>query len=181
MGINKDTEALIRKIWVEIDRPMVFDADALTILAGQPQLCGKQAVQAGQIIITPHPGEMGCLLDKKAAWVQENRLEAVKSIAKQWGVIAVLKGARTLIADPQGTIRINSSGNPGMASAGMGDVLSGMIAGLLTQGMAPFDAAATGVWMHGAAADRLTDRLGPVGMLASDIMPVLPELIQSIV
>ena len=177
IGINKDTEFLIRELWLKMDLPMVFDADALTILSQNADLAGKQA---GKIIMTPHPGEMARLIGKSTSWVQENRLEAVKTAAERWKVITVLKGAGTLIADPGGVLRINTTGNAGMASAGMGDVLSGMIGGLLVQGMPPFDAAAAGVWLHGAAGDHLSRSVGPIGFLASDLMSVIPELMKKL-
>ncbi len=178
LGVNTETEKIIREIWRDVQRPMVWDADALTMLAGNPDWQGKQS---SEIIITPHPGEMSRLLGKPVTWVQENRIEAVKSFSKQWGVITVLKGSRTLIADPEGNLRINTTGNPGMASAGMGDVLAGMIGALLVQGISPFDAASLGVWLHGAAGDRVANAMGPVGFLASDLMQSLPSVFKELI
>jgi hydroxyethylthiazole kinase-like uncharacterized protein yjeF len=152
---------------------MVWDADALTLLARNPDLRGKQSAE---IVVTPHPGEMGRLVAKPAAWVQANRVEAAKTFAEQWGVVTVLKGARTLIAAPDGRLRINLTGNPGMAAGGMGDVLTGMIGAFLVQGMDAYDAASFAVWLHGAAGDRAEQTLGPLGFLASEVMQSLPHV-----
>jgi len=173
MGVNEETERILRSLWVEVDRPMVWDADALNLLARNPDLRGKQSAE---IVVTPHPGEMGRLVDKPAAWVQENRVETAKTFAEQWGVVTVLKGARTLIAAPDGRLRINLTGNPGMAAGGMGDVLTGMIGAFLVQGMEAYDAASFAVWLHGAAGDRAEQTLGPIGFLASEVMQSLPHL-----
>jgi NAD(P)H-hydrate epimerase len=173
LGVNGETERIVRALWMETGRPMVWDADALTLLARNPDLRGKQSAQ---VVVTPHPGEMGRLVGESAARVQENRVETARNFAKQWGVVTVLKGARTLVAAPDGRLRINLTGNPGMAAGGMGDVLTGMIGALLAQGMEPYDAASFGVWFHGAAGDRAARHLGPVGLLASDVMHSLPHL-----
>ncbi len=171
MGVNEETERIVRSLWVDTDRPMVWDADALTLLARNPDLRGRQAAQ---IVVTPHPGEMGRLLGKPAAWVQENRVEAARSFSEQWGVVTVLKGARTLTAAPDGRLRINLTGNPGMAAGGMGDVLTGMIGAFLVQGMEAYDAASFAVWIHGAAGDQAAQAYGPIGFLASEVMQSLP-------
>jgi ADP-dependent NAD(P)H-hydrate dehydratase / NAD(P)H-hydrate epimerase len=173
LGVTEDTERIIREVWLQVDRRMVWDADALTLLARCPDLKGKQRAE---IALTPHPGEMSRLLGKPAGWVQENRVEAVKSFSEQWNVITVLKGARTLVANPGGRLRINSTGNAGMASGGMGDVLTGMIGGLMLQGMGLYDAVSLGVWLHGAAGDRVAGERGPLGFLASEVMGALPGL-----
>ena len=178
MGVNEETGHIVRALWVDVDRPMVWDADALTLLAGNPALRGKQSAE---IVVTPHPGEMGRLIDKPVAWVQENRVEAARSFAEQWGVVTVLKGARTLIAAPDGRLRINLTGNPGMAAGGMGDVLTGMIGAFLVQEMEAYDAASFAVWLHGAAGDLTAQTLGPVGFLASEVMQSLPRLFREMV
>jgi NAD(P)H-hydrate epimerase len=177
IGVNKETETIVCALWAEIDRPMVWDADALTLLARNPDLRGKQSAE---IIVTPHPGEMGRLMDRPVAWVQENRVEAAGSFAEQWGVVTVLKGARTLIAAPDGRLRINLTGNPGMAAGGMGDVLTGMIGAFLVQGLEAYDAASLAVWLHGAAGDRVAQNIGPIGFLASEVMQSLPCLFREV-
>jgi NAD(P)H-hydrate epimerase len=173
IGVNQETEIIVRSLWAHVDRPMVWDADGLTLLARNPELCGKQSAE---VVVTPHPGEMGRLLDKPTAWVQENRVEAARSFAEQWGVVTLLKGARTLIAAPDGRLRINPTGNPGMAAGGMGDVLTGMIGAFLVQGLEAYDAASLAAWLHGAAGDRVAQEMGPIGFLASEVMQCLPRL-----
>ncbi len=175
MGISKETETILRTLWQESERPMVWDADALTLLARNPDLKGRNRAD---VIVTPHPGEMGRLLDRPVRWVQENRLEAARSFSEAWGVVTVLKGSRTLVTDPEGSLRVNLTGNAGMASGGMGDVLAGMIGALLLQGFGALDAAAFGVWMHGAAGDVLSASSGPLGFLASDVMRAVPRVIR---
>ncbi|MBW2485699.1 MAG: NAD(P)H-hydrate dehydratase, partial [Deltaproteobacteria bacterium] len=177
MGVNNEIGRIVRALWVDVDRPMVWDADALTLLARNPELRGKQSAE---IVVTPHPGEMGRLIDKPVGWVQENRVEAARSFAEQWGVITVLKGARTLTAAPDGRLRINPTGNPGMAAGGMGDVLTGMIGAFLVQGFEAYDAASLAVWLHGAAGDRAAQNVGPIGFLASEVMQSLPHLFREI-
>ncbi len=130
---------------------MVLDADALTALVGHLELLRRDSVPK---ILTPHPGEMARLIGGSTRKVQENRLEVAAEFSREHGVTLVLKGHRTVIAAPDGRLAINSSGNPAMASGGMGDALTGMIAGFLGQGHEPFEAACLGVYVHGAAADR---------------------------
>ena len=173
IGVNEETERIVREIWVSCNIPMVWDADALTLLARNPDLKGKQPAE---IVVTPHPGEMGRLMGKPASWVQENRVEAAKTFAEQWDVVTVLKGARTLIASPDGRLAINLTGNPGMATGGMGDVLTGMIGGFLVQGMEAYDASSFAAWLHGAAGDRVKQTIGPIGFLASEVMQSLPHV-----
>jgi NAD(P)H-hydrate epimerase len=175
MGLNEETERIIRELWVGFEGPMVWDADALTLLARNSDLRGRQSAD---IVVTPHPGEMSRLIGKPVSWVQRNRVEAAKAFAEQWGVVTALKGARTLIAAPDGRLRINPTGNPGLATGGMGDVLTGMIGGFLVQGRDPYDAASFGAWLHGAAGDRASQTIGPVGLLASEIMECLPHLVR---
>lgn len=178
IGVNTDTERIVRELWVGCASPMVWDADALTLLARNPDLRGTQTAE---IVVTPHPGEMGRLVGRPPSWVQQNRVEAARRFAEEWGVVTVLKGARTLIAAPDGRLRINLTGNPGMATGGMGDVLTGIIGGLLVQGLGGYDAASFGAWLHGAAGDRAAESLGPIGFLASEIMPFIPALFREIV
>jgi NAD(P)H-hydrate epimerase len=173
IGVNEETERIVRELWVACQGPMVWDADALTLLARHSDLRGKQSAD---VVVTPHPGEMGRLVGKPASWVQRNRVEAARVFAEQWSVVTVLKGARTLIAAPDGRMRINLTGNPGMAAGGMGDVLTGMIGGFLVQGLDPYDAASLGALLHGAAGDRALRTIGPIGFLASEIMECLPHL-----
>jgi len=175
LGTEPEVERVIREVWTRVECPMVWDADGLNLLARNPDLRGKNRAP---VILTPHPGEMARLAASTTRRVQENRVETVKALAREWGVVAVLKGSRTLVADPGGRLGINLTGNPGMAAGGMGDVLTGMIAGLVCQGLDPYDAACLGVHLHGEAGDRASKRLGPVGFMASDLLEEVPEILR---
>ena len=158
--------------------PMVIDADALTMIAENPSInAALQAKMAGKphhalhLIFTPHPGEAARLLGVSTQEIQTDRISTAKSIAKKFNAVTVLKGAGTVIATPDGHYCINTSGNPGMASGGMGDALSGMIAAFLAQGLNTLDAAKLGVFLHGAAADEcLTHAMAPHGLTASEVI-----------
>lgn len=149
--------------------PVVLDADALTIIAKNNISFDCPA------ILTPHPGEMSRLLGKSVAKVQENRIGWAQTLARDTGAIVVLKGAHTIIAEPDGRFFLNPTGNPGMATAGSGDVLTGIIGGLLLQGVPLGKAAVTGVYLHGLAGDLARERLGSRSLLARDIIDSLPE------
>lgn len=149
--------------------PLVVDADALNLLARQP-------VRRDHWILTPHPGEAARLLEVSTAEVMHDRFAAVAALQARYGGVIVLKGAGTLIQAPTGLPCISRPGNPGMASGGMGDVLTGVIAGLLAQGLRPMDAASSGVWLHGSAGTRAAAE-GERGLLASDLMPHLHRLV----
>jgi hydroxyethylthiazole kinase-like uncharacterized protein yjeF len=156
---------------------MVLDADALNILAGVPDWWQKLNQD---VILTPHPGEMARLAGVEVSQVQSWRLDIVRKMAAEWQKVVILKGAYTIVAASDGRARISESANPGLASAGTGDVLSGVIAGLLAQGLPPFDAAACGVFLHAQAGEMVKLELGDAGMLASDLLPVLPRVITRI-
>ena len=178
LGQAAETKKLVRKIILESEIPTVVDADGLNNLAGAVnELKNAKA----PIILTPHPGEMARLLDKRVSDVQQDRINCAREFALQHRVHVVLKGARTVCASPNGHIYINTSGNAGMASGGMGDVLTGVIAGLLAQGLTPQAACLAGVYLHGAAADELADLKGPYGYLAGEVMDSIPGEIKNIV
>jgi NAD(P)H-hydrate epimerase len=145
----------------------VVDADGLSVFIDGADLFAQRQAP---LILTPHPGEMARLCGLTSAEVQADRMTVARRFAVDHDVIVVLKGARTLIAAPDGSVTVNPSGNPGMATGGMGDILTGMIAGLIVQGMHPINAAIAGVYLHGAAADHLSNTMGPVGYLATDIL-----------
>ncbi|CAA9890155.1 putative carbohydrate kinase [Candidatus Methylobacter favarea] len=149
-------------------KPLVIDADGLNLLA-------NSSVKKTDWILTPHPGEAARLLKCSTAKIQQDRFSAVSALQAKYGGIAVLKGAGTLIASDDETA-VSATGNPGMASGGMGDVLSGVIAGLLAQGFSLKDAAEQGVYIHGEAADLAAEKNGERGLLASDLMPFLRQL-----
>ncbi len=172
MGQAPQTFALIRDLVRSTSLPMVLDADALNAIAEDPQVLTER--EGKRAVLTPHPGEMARLVGGTVAEIEEDRIGAARSFAGLHGVVLVLKGARTVIAFPDGRIRINGSGNPGLASGGMGDVLTGIIGGLLAQGLSAEDASVLGVYLHGFAADRLSLSFGSAGMLATDLLREIP-------
>ena len=130
-------------------------------------------------ILTPHAGEMARLTGKSIGEVQSNRIEIAKESAAKWNKTIVLKGAYTVIAAPDGRVRISPFANAGLASAGTGDVLAGAVAGFKAQGLSCFDAAICGVYVHGLAGELVKNELGDAGMMASDLLPVLPRLLDN--
>jgi hydroxyethylthiazole kinase-like uncharacterized protein yjeF len=151
---------------------LVLDADALNMLAAEPGLQNKLSTRQrlGATLLTPHPLEAARLLNISAAAVQADRLQAARSLAQRFQSIVILKGSGTVIARPDGIVAINPTGNPGLATAGSGDVLSGVCGALLAQHWSPWEAALGAVWLHGAAADALVAQgIGPVGLCASEI------------
>ena len=177
LGQAKDTKKLVGKIIETAGQPLVVDADGLNCLAGQTGLLKKSGAQ---IILTPHPGEMARLAGGSVGDVQQDRIKCAREFAVSFNVHLILKGANTVIALPDGRIYINSTGNAGMASGGMGDVLTGVLAGLIAQGLSPEDACRAGVYLHGAAADRLAREIGPRGYLAGEVMDAIPRAIKDI-
>ena len=157
--------------------PLVLDADALNTLAKIPDWWLQLPSDA---ILTPHPGEMARLVGVSVDEVQQNRQEIAKRASLDWKKTVVLKGAYTVIANPEGQSRLSSIANPGLASAGTGDVLSGTIAGLLAQGLSLFDAAALGVYLHGEAGEMVRATLGDAGMVATDLLLALPQVIKQL-
>lgn len=173
LGTAPQTGELVRRMIQEIDLPMVIDADGLNNLAGNlAWLKGRRA----PAVLTPHPGEMARLTQRSVPQIQQDRVAAARDMATRHDVHLVLKGARTVVAAPDGQIWINATGNAGMASGGMGDVLTGLIAGLITQGCAPVEAAISGVHLHGLAADILA-KSAPRGYLATEVMHTIPQTI----
>jgi ADP-dependent NAD(P)H-hydrate dehydratase / NAD(P)H-hydrate epimerase len=177
VGVTAATRALTEWLIASSPVPLVIDADGLNCLAGQ---IGWLRKTTQPIILTPHPGEMARLASCSTADLQADRVAAARRLAEAYGVTVVLKGARTVIAAPSGLVSINPTGNPGMASGGMGDALAGITGSLLGQGLAPDEAAETAVFWHGAAADRVAGRRGEAGLLASDLIDELPPALAAI-
>ena len=177
MSIHNETVQVVLKLIEYSPCPIVLDADGVNGLVDNLEVLGGARAP---VILTPHPGEMGRLLKSSAGEVQNNRLFLAESFSKQYGVTLVLKGARSIISGPEGRLAINSSGNPGLASGGTGDVLTGLIAGFLAQGLSPFEAACLGVFCHGKAADRLSLRCGDRGMLATDLLREIPVVLKTL-
>ncbi len=177
LGTSEGVAAVVKALVERCDRPLVLDADALNVLRGQHGLL--RAARA-PVVITPHPGELARLLGISTAEVQRGRLEVTRSTARLVGAVTLLKGARTLVASPEGRLVVNPTGNPGMASGGMGDVLTGAVAAFLAQGLPPFDAAWVAAYLHGLAADLLAEEVGDRGILAHDVAERIPQAMQQV-
>jgi len=178
LGLGEETIGLVRLLVQNSALPTVVDADALTALCGHTHLLDQRADR--QIVLTPHPGEMARLTGLSVAEVQADRFTVAREFAIRHKVVLVLKGARTVVASPDGQVHVNSTGHAGLASGGMGDVLTGLIGGLLAQGLNALDAATLGVYLHGLAADRLLSTFGDAGLLATDVMFEVPAARQAL-
>jgi NAD(P)H-hydrate epimerase len=162
---------------LDINRPTLIDADGLNNLS---QLNDWPQRVVRPLVLTPHPGEMSTLTGLTVNQVQHDRVEVAREWSVRWNACVVLKGAHTVIARPEGLVHVSPFANPGLASGGTGDVLSGVIVALLAQGLAPGDAACCGVWLHALAAGSVTERLGSAGAAASDLLDALPRAIASL-
>jgi hydroxyethylthiazole kinase-like uncharacterized protein yjeF len=177
IGRESETVGLVLELLTEIKHPLVLDADGINALAGHAH--NLRRAQA-PVILTPHPGEMARLLGTSVADVQNDRLGVAGRFAREFNAHVVLKGAGTVLAGPDGSLAVNPTGNPGMATGGTGDVLTGMIVGLLAQGLSPWAAACAGTYLHGLAGDLAAARRGETGMLARDLLETIPEAIRSL-
>jgi ADP-dependent NAD(P)H-hydrate dehydratase / NAD(P)H-hydrate epimerase len=183
LGRNSTTAALIESLIFgkyELVTNWIIDADALNALSMFDTVSEMWQRLSGDAILTPHPGEMSRLTAMTVDRIQSDRLGLAKKKAKEWHKTIVLKGAYTVIASPDGQVAVSPFANPGLASAGTGDVLAGVIAGLVAQHIPLFNAAAAGVYIHGKAGENVKFALGDTGMTASDLLPVLPQVIRSI-
>jgi len=173
-GISRsvDTVALIQGLVRECPLPLVIDADGLNALAADPAIFREKKSPA--LVLTPHPGEMSRLTGLSIARIENDRISAARDFAVRYEVYLVLKGAGTVIAAPDGSVAINGSGNPGMASGGMGDVLTGILVSLIGQGYPVCEACRLGVYVHGHAADLVAREKGEIGITASDVLEKLP-------
>ncbi|MFH0753979.1 MAG: NAD(P)H-hydrate dehydratase [Candidatus Omnitrophota bacterium] len=171
-GLTRDssTQNFARRMIVEYPLPMVVDADAINALQGHVKLLLKAKALR---ILTPHAGEMSRLLKHHPGVTQKDRIKTAEDFARTYHVVLVLKGNKTVVASPDGRSYINTTGNPGMATAGSGDVLTGMIAALLAQGLSGFDAALWGVKLHGQAADNVIHKRLPASLMANDIIDAI--------
>lgn len=168
---HSETGELVRRLIPLLRTPCVLDADGINAVAADRAALKRRGAP---MVITPHPAEMGRLVQLSADDVQRDRERIASEFAKDYGVVVVLKGHRTVIANVDGARVINETGNPGMAAGGMGDVLTGMIAALIGQRLAPFDAARLGVHLHGLAGDLAMKRVGAVGLIATDLADTIP-------
>ena len=174
IGTHPETRELVARLVRDLACPMVIDADGLNNLAGDD--AGLKDAAAPRIL-TPHPGEMARLVGLTTPEVQARRLDLAQETAAKLGAILVLKGAQTVVAHPDGRASLNTTGNPALASGGTGDVLTGLIGGFLAQGLAPWDAARLGVYLHGLAADFFVSHHGQRGLIAGDLLAVLPHML----
>jgi NAD(P)H-hydrate epimerase len=173
------TARLVRELTEKTVLPMVVDADGLNALSDDTSVLARKRSSA--VILTPHPGEMARLAGVSTEAVEFDRIGTARKFAVTFGVYLVLKGARTVIAAPDGSIALNGSGNPGMASGGMGDVLTGVLVALLGQGYDPFAACKLGVFLHGHAADLVAAEKGEIGMSAVDVQERLPFALKGLI
>lgn len=178
-GLKNHTQVknLVKKLIKNLDLPLVIDADAINSIADNVSLL-KEAKR--DIIITPHPGEMARLIKANTNAVRSERIKLAKRFSLKYNVITVLKGHQTVVVDKVGDEYVNTTGNPGMATAGAGDVLTGMIASFIAQGLKPFGAAKLGVYLHGLSGDIAASRKGQVSLIASDILECIPKAIEKI-
>lgn len=170
LGQEPETVAAVRRIALECPLPVVIDADGLNAFAGR---AGDLAARRVETVLTPHPGELGRLLGVSTAQIQEDRVAAARGAAEETGAIVVLKGHLSLIASGN-AVFVNPTGNPGMATGGSGDVLTGLIAGLIAQGLDALDATVLAVYLHGLAGDLAAGRLGEIALAAGDLIEILP-------
>lgn len=177
MSRYSEANAVLRLVLEKAGIPVLIDADGINALEGDTAVLMNRQVP---VIITPHPGEMSRLTGLSIAEIQKNRMEIAREYACKWGITVVLKGNKTVIASPSGETYINISGNPGMATAGSGDVLSGIITGLMAQGLKPLTAAVSGVYIHGLAGDKAVESTGERGLVAGDLINALPDILSKL-
>jgi NAD(P)H-hydrate epimerase len=177
MSRYQEANAILRFVLEKSRVPILIDADGLNALEGDVAILKDAQVP---IVITPHPGEMSRLTGLAVEEIQSNRLEIARKYAADWGVTVVLKGNQTVVAGPSGEVFININGNPGMATAGSGDVLSGIILGLMAQGLKPQSAAVAGVYVHGCAGDRAAAITGQRALVAGDLLHHLPYILHEL-
>ena len=177
MSQAADTSSLIRRAILECERTLVLDADALNAFGGgniRKLKAAQEKWPRRAMVLTPHPGECGRLLGMQTSRVQADRTSAVRQAVEATNAVVVLKGAGTLVCDGRRLYK-NTTGNPGMATGGTGDVLSGLIGALIGQGLEAFEAACLGTYLHGLAGDIAAKRLGEWSMLAGDLLEALPD------
>jgi len=177
IGTHPETAEFVRAVVNKYSLPLVLDADGLNALAGRMESFRQDLRPVGSSVFTPHPGEMARLTGKRTAEIQTRRVAVAREFSQQFGITLVLKGFRTLIASPDGHVEVNPTGNPGMATGGTGDVLTGLVAGLLAQYPThPVGEVATAaVYLHGLAGDLAAEELGQPSMLAGDLLEKIPQ------
>lgn len=178
LGVSPRAQRLLHDaLW--LDAPLVLDADALNLLAAHADLATLLRERTAATVLTPHPGEAARLLACRSAGIQSDRPAAARRLAAMFRCTVVLKGANSLITNPDGALWQNTTGNPGMSAPGMGDVLAGMIAAFIAQGVSATDAAKLAAHLHGAAGDVLAERGIKLGMTASELTDIARELLNN--
>lgn len=177
---DKHTQVLIRRLVKDIRLPMVVDADGLNALAGNLNIFRTPNPEPRTFVITPHPGEMARLIGKSAAFIQNNKKTVARSFSRAYNVTTAIKGYKTVVASPDAKVYVNTTGNPGMAKGGCGDVLTGIISALLAQGMDAFTAARLGVYVHGLAGDIAAKEKSEISLKASDLLRYLPQAFKKV-
>jgi len=172
---NPQTQKLVRRVVASLRKPMVVDADGINALAAKAELLIHAKAH---LILTPHSGEMARVAGISVGDIQRERLRSARAFAKRYRVTLVLKGHHSIVASPAGNSYVNKTGNPGMATAGMGDILTGMLASFLGQEIEPFEAAKLAVYLHGLAGDLAAKEKGEASLIASDVLGKLPEAIK---
>ncbi len=180
IGLHAETVSLMHELAKRVERPMVIDADGLNAFADEAGTLALLNARSEPTILTPHPGEAARLLGSTSAAVNGDRVGAARRLAERSGAVVVLKGAATVVADPEGRVAINPTGGPALGTGGTGDVLTGVVAGLFAQGLGAFEAATLGVFIHGDAADRIAARSGASGLLASELADEVPACCASL-
>jgi NAD(P)H-hydrate epimerase len=178
LSTHHETQELVRRLVARRIKPTVLDADGLNAFAEPPEALAEKA--DAPLILTPHAGEMARLLGSSVESVASDRESAARQAAERFGCIVVMKGAPTFVAEPGGQVYLNPTGNSGMASGGVGDVLTGIIVSFLAQGCEPLTAALMGVYIHGLAGDFAATQIGDRSLVASDLVDALPETLQFI-
>ncbi|MFA6457492.1 MAG: NAD(P)H-hydrate dehydratase, partial [Bacteroidota bacterium] len=178
MSQQQETQELIREVIRSTTKPMVVDADGLNALAGHNEILKNR--KSHQIVITPHHGEFSKLTGIASTEIEQQKFSLASAFAQYYNVIVVLKGAPTIVAEPGGKIFVNSTGNPGMSTAGSGDVLAGMIASLMGQGNSALEAAVNAVFLHGRAGDIGAAKIGMHSLMAGDLIRYLPNAVREV-
>jgi NAD(P)H-hydrate epimerase len=177
LGHHPQTAALVKDLILEINKPVILDADGLNAFEGREKALRRHR---GPLVVTPHQGEFARLTGKSKEETQSQKTSLVKQFAKTTGAVVLLKGNRTLVASPDGELYENQSGNPGMATAGAGDVLTGMIASLVGQRIPLYAATCLGAYLHGVAGDLVAKEKGEYGLIAGDILDKIPQAIAGV-
>lgn len=179
-GLSRHEEAqrLVRNLVKKVNKPLVLDADGVIALTGHCDVLKKRSAPT---VLTPHPGEMSYIIGKGVRAIQGNREKIALDFAKEYKTILVLKGYRTVVANSKGDVYINQTGNSGMSTAGVGDVLTGMLSSFVGQGIDPYSAAVIGVYLHGRAGDIAAKEKGQFSLIAGDLLGKLPQAIKEVV